>query len=160
MSASPESPWAASLGRVPSGIFILTVRHGDQETGMLASWVQQAGFEPPMVTVAVKQGRYVAQWLDEGAAFVLNLVGKGETRFLKHFGRGFEPDQPAFEGLNIARTDAGMPYLVDTAGYLACQPRQHLDSGDHRIFLAEVTAGAMLNDLEPMVHVRKSGLRY
>lgn len=160
MSASPESPWAAPLGRVPSGIFILTVRHGDLETGMLASWVQQAGFEPPMVTVAVKQGRYVAQWLQDGAAFALNLVGAGETRFLKHFGRGFEPDQAAFEGLEVARTDADVPYLTEAAGYLACQPRQHLNSGDHCIFLAEVTAGAMLNDQEPMVHVRKSGLRY
>ena len=43
------------LGRVPSGIFILTVGTGDRATGMLASWVMQAGFEPPMVTVAVKQ---------------------------------------------------------------------------------------------------------
>ena len=160
MSASPENPWSAPLGRVPSGIFILTVRHGDLETGMLASWVQQAGFEPPMVTVAVKQGRYVGQWLDAGAAFVLNLIGAGETRFLKHFGRGFEPDQPAFDGLSIARTANNVPYLTEAAGYLECQPRQHIDSGDHRIYLAEVTAGAMLNEQDPMIHVRKSGLRY
>ena len=37
---------APVLGRIPSGIFILTIRHADQETGMLASWVMQAGFEP------------------------------------------------------------------------------------------------------------------
>ena len=50
---------APVLGRVASGIYILTIRNQDQETGMLASWVLQAGFEPPMVTVAVKKGRYV-----------------------------------------------------------------------------------------------------
>src|SRR5262249_14596361 len=32
---------AAALGRVPSGLAILTIRNGDQETGMLVSWVQQ-----------------------------------------------------------------------------------------------------------------------
>lgn len=160
MSGSSESPWSAPLGRVPSGIFILTVHHDGRETGMLASWVQQAGFEPPMVTVAVKQGRYVADWLDAGTAFALNLVAVGETRFLKHFGRGFEPDQPAFEGLNIERTAGNVPYLADTVGYLECRPQRHLDSGDHRIYLAEVVSGSMLNDKEPMVHVRKSGLRY
>ena len=62
------------LGRIPSGILILTVRHEDRETGMLASWVKQAGFTPPSVTVAVKQGRYVADWLTAGAPLVLNFV--------------------------------------------------------------------------------------
>ncbi len=64
------------LGRLPSGIFILTIGSGDRATGMLASWVMQAGFEPPMVTVAIKQGRYVGEWLAEGQPFVLNLVGE------------------------------------------------------------------------------------
>ena len=42
------------LGRTPSGVFILTASSGDgQETGMLASWVQQASFDPPAITVAV-----------------------------------------------------------------------------------------------------------
>ena len=52
---------------------------------MLASWVMQAGFEPPMVSVAVKQGRYVCDWLTEGQPFVLNLVGEGQKKLLKHF---------------------------------------------------------------------------
>ena len=46
----------AVLGRVPSGVFILTASDGQgKETGMLASWVQQAGFDPPCDTVAVNQ---------------------------------------------------------------------------------------------------------
>ena len=86
------------LGRVPSGIFILTAGSGDRATGMLASWVMQAGFEPPMVSVAVKKERYLADWISEGQPFVLNLVGEDQAIFLKHFGKGFEPNEPAFEG--------------------------------------------------------------
>ena len=66
----------AVLGRVPSGIFILTVGSGTRATGMLSSWVMQAGFEPPMVSVAVKFGRYVCDWITDGQPFVLNLVGQ------------------------------------------------------------------------------------
>jgi hypothetical protein len=36
----------------------------------------------------------------------------------------------------------------------------HLDSGDHRIFLAEVTGGRLLREDRPLVHVRKSGMHY
>ncbi|QDS97965.1 flavin reductase family protein [Adhaeretor mobilis] len=149
-----------TLGRVPSGIFILTVAKGEQSTGMLASWVMQAGFEPPMVTVAVKQGRYVCDWLTEGQPFVLNLVGDSQKNFLGHFGRGFDPGEPAFEGLETTAAESGVPMLSEALGHLQCEPTSHVDSGDHRIFLAKVTGGALSGDGEPMVHVRKSGGQY
>lgn len=158
---SNETPdYAPILGRIPSGIFILTVRHGDDETGMLASWVMQAGFDPPMVSVAVKQGRYVADWLAAGATFALNVVAENDKQFLKHFGRGFEPGQPAFEGVAISRTDRGTPVLEGAIGFLECTAATHVDSGDHRIFLARVESGQLGRDERPMVHIRKSGLNY
>ena len=152
--------WAGVMGRVPSGIFIVTVRQGEQETGLLASWVMQAGFEPPMLSVAVNRKRYVAQWLSDGAPLVVNLVGEGQTQFLKHFGRGFEIDQPAFEGLALRRTPRGGAILADALGYLDCTPFGHADAADHRIFLARVESGELLQEIAPMVHVRKNGTRY
>jgi flavin reductase (DIM6/NTAB) family NADH-FMN oxidoreductase RutF len=150
----------AALGRVPSGIFILTAGTGDRATGMLASWVMQAGFDPPMVTVAVRQGRYVADWLAAGEPFVLNLVGEGQKHLLKHFVRGFEPGELAFTGLDIGVAESGVPTLLDAVGRLECEPAGSVDSGDHRIFLARVTAGELVNDLSPMIHIRKSGAHY
>jgi flavin reductase (DIM6/NTAB) family NADH-FMN oxidoreductase RutF len=149
-----------ALGRVPSGIYILTIGSGERATGMLASFVMQAGFEPPMVTVAVKLGRYVCDWLTEGQPFVLNLVGEGQNQFLKHFGKGFEPGAPAFEGLSISHCARGVPILKDAMGYLECEPDSHVDSGDHRVFLARVVRGSLHNDVKPMVHIRKSGAGY
>jgi flavin reductase (DIM6/NTAB) family NADH-FMN oxidoreductase RutF len=160
MNSSEVSGLAAVLGKVPSGLFILTVRHDDQETGMLASWVMQAGFEPPMVSVAVKQGRYVEQWLSGGSPFVLNALGENHKSLLSHFGRGFEPGEAAFNGLNVVRTAGGIPALADTLGYLECRPKGHVDSSDHRVFLAEVTAGTLASDVSPYVHIRKNGLKY
>ena len=152
---------APVLGRVASGIYILTIRHQEQETGMLASWVLQAGFEPPMITVAVKQGRYVADWLDQKTPFAINIVGEEQKSLLGHFGRGFEPDQNAFEDLEIQRIGDNLPILSQSVGYLLCTPQSHIDSGDHRIFLAKVEEGKLLDDdPKPMVHVRKTGVHY
>jgi flavin reductase (DIM6/NTAB) family NADH-FMN oxidoreductase RutF len=151
--------FAAVLGRVPSGIFILTARHGGRETGMLASWVMQAGFEPPMLTVAVNRKRYLVDWLASGGPFVMNLVGESQNQFLKHFGKGFEPDEPAFNGLSIERVNE-LPVLADAVGFLICTPTGHVDSGDHRVVLARIDSGRLLHDEPPMVHVRKNGLKY
>jgi flavin reductase (DIM6/NTAB) family NADH-FMN oxidoreductase RutF len=148
------------LGRLPSGIYVLTTRKEANETGMLASWVMQAGFDPPMITVAVRQDRYVAQWLSEGQSFVLNVLSHQQKEMLGHFGRGFEPGATAFEGLATERTLSGLPILVGTLGHLECAPVNHMDSADHRIFLAEVVGGQLQSEERPMVHIRKTGLHY
>lgn len=155
-----ESSWKTALGSVPSGIYILTVRHGEEETGMLASWVMQAGFDPPSVTVAVKKGRYVADWLAAKSPFVLNVLTDEQKNLLGHFGRGFEPGEPAFTDLEIDRTEQQVPVLKETIGYLECEVTGQMDSGDHHIFLAKVTGGNSNEPAQPMVHIRKSGLHY
>jgi len=158
---SNSTGFSPVLGRVPSGIFILTVGTGNRATGMLTSWVQQAGFEPPMISLAIKLDRYTCDWLTEGQPFVLNLVGESQTAFMKHFSRGFEPGMPAFDGVPITHCRRGVPILADALGHLECEPVRHADSGDHRIFLAKVVRGR-LNDAHarPMVHVRRSGAKY
>jgi flavin reductase (DIM6/NTAB) family NADH-FMN oxidoreductase RutF len=148
------------LGRVPSGIFILTVGAASHATGMLASWVMQAGFDPPMVTVAVKKGRYVEDWITRGDPFILNLVAEKQFNLLKHFGKGFEPGEPAFEGIEITHCARAVPILKECLGHLECEPQSHFDSGDHRIFLAKVVRGGLQNDAPPMIHIRKSGKNY
>jgi flavin reductase (DIM6/NTAB) family NADH-FMN oxidoreductase RutF len=92
--------------------------------------------------------------------FVLNVLGAEQKSLLSHFGRGFDQGESAFAGLNVVRTTDDLPVLADALGYLECQPKKHVDSGDHRIFLAEVVAGKMATDGQPYVHIRKNGLRY
>jgi flavin reductase (DIM6/NTAB) family NADH-FMN oxidoreductase RutF len=150
----------AILGRISSGIYILTAGTGNRATGMLTSWVMQAGFEPPMVTVAVKQGRYLADWLTAREPFVLNVVSEGQTSLFKHFGKGFEPGEPAFEGVGVFSCPRGISILDESVGHLECEPDSHFDSGDHRIFLARVVRGRYQEGQQPYIHIRKSGASY
>ncbi|MBY0231225.1 MAG: flavin reductase family protein [Gemmataceae bacterium] len=159
MSLSDEA--AQALGRVPSGLFILTAGHGPAETGLLASWVQQCSFDPPRVSVAVKQGRDVADLLKQGAAFALHLIGEDQGRFLKHFGKGFAPGEPAFTGLAVSRPAGEATVLDEALGHLLCRVAGRFPAGDHDLFLGDIVGGRLaLPDGKPMVHIRKSGLRY
>lgn len=168
MPAAEEAPTGLypALGRLPSGIYILTVgqtgsRPDDQATGMLVSWVQQAGFEPPMISLAVKQGRALSDRLEGGEPFVLNVVADGDKKYLKHFGKGFEPGQPAFDGLQLATTACGVPALADALATLECRAAGGVDASDHRVLVAHVTGGSLRNkEATPMVHVRKRGDHY
>jgi flavin reductase (DIM6/NTAB) family NADH-FMN oxidoreductase RutF len=156
----PQRQLGAALGRIPSGLFIITVRHGPHETGLLASWIQQCSFEPPLVTFAIKHGRFIADWLPVGAGLTVNILDDTQTDLIGHFGRGFEPDEPAFRGLEIRRRDREPPILEECLGYLDCRVVSRHPAGDHELFIAEVAAGGLLNEGRPMVHVRKSGMHY
>ena len=151
---------AAALGRVPSGLFVLTVKHGRHETGMLASWVQQCSFDPPQITAAFGRDRWLLDWLADGAAFTVNVLGEGQKPFLAHFGKGFGRDEPAFEGLEVRRTADSAPVLLAAHAYLDCRVAGRFEAGDHVLVVGRVVGGEVLHDARPATHVRKSGAHY
>jgi flavin reductase (DIM6/NTAB) family NADH-FMN oxidoreductase RutF len=154
----------AVLGRIPSGLYILTARSADgRETGMLASWVQQASFEPPAVTVAVNRKRYLHDWLRTAPAVVLNLIGETQKQYLSQFGRGFPEGEPAFGGISLSRSPGGLPVLADALGWLEGTAGQPIDAGDHLIYVVRITAagrGPRADAEEPWVHLRRNGFGY
>jgi flavin reductase (DIM6/NTAB) family NADH-FMN oxidoreductase RutF len=152
--------WAPALGRIPSGLFVVTARHDGLETGMLASWVQQCSFEPPQLTLSIKRGREIGAWLAEGEPFVVNILDDSQTDMISHFGRGFAPDEPAFDGLAVERAPCGAVVLAEALAFLECRVQSFLPVGDHDLFVARVAGGGLLNEGQSMVHVRKSGLHY
>lgn len=159
-TADPSESLAFALGRVPSGLFVLTAKNGDRETGMLASWVQQCSFAPPQITVALNNARGLIEWLPAGAVFVLNIIPEGGKALIAHFGKGIEPGEPAFDGLQVVRESETPPVLLASHAYLVCRVAQRVAVGDHTLVVAEVTSGAVLQDAKPAVHTRKNGLRY
>jgi flavin reductase (DIM6/NTAB) family NADH-FMN oxidoreductase RutF len=156
----PHRPLASALGRIPSGIFVLTLTRDRLETGMLASWVQQCSFEPPQVSVAVRRGREILSLLGDGTAFTLNILEASQTDMLVHFGRGFTLAQEAFIGLDVRRQLANGPILTEALGYLDCEVVGRFAAGDHEILFSRVISGGLLDEGQPLVHIRKNGLHY
>lgn len=159
-AADPSEALAAALGRVPSGLFVLTARAGRAETGRLVSWVQQCSFDPPQVSVAVNKTSDALDWFADGAPFVLNVIPEGGKALIAHFGKGFAPDEPAFDGLDVRRDGESPPVLLASHAYLVCRVVNRVDAGDHVLVIGRVTAGGVLHDGKPTTHVRKNGLRY
>jgi flavin reductase (DIM6/NTAB) family NADH-FMN oxidoreductase RutF len=150
----------AALGRIPSGLFIMTARQGTTETGMLASWVQQCSFAPPLVCMALSCKRPVSGWLNEGSVFALNILDDSQTDMISHFGRGFSLDEPAFTNLEVSRSPEGLTLLAEALAYLECRVVSRYPSGDHELVIGQVLTGKVQSEGHPMVHVRKSGLHY
>ncbi|MCK6485867.1 MAG: flavin reductase family protein [Phycisphaerae bacterium] len=148
-----------ALARIPSGCAILTARHEGRRSGMLASWIQQAGFDPPAVSVAVKKGRPIEELMDAAGSFALNLIGDDPAPMFRHFGRGYGLDDDAFERLNVTDCDGGVA-LVDAMAILNCRVAGKYDAGDHWIYVGHVTDAKARDEGRPYVHLRKNGMNY
>jgi flavin reductase (DIM6/NTAB) family NADH-FMN oxidoreductase RutF len=159
-SNDPQKQLASALGRLPSGLFIVTLARDGLETGMLASWVQQCSFRPPMISFAVQRGRAIADLLPRDAVFTLNILEAAQTDMIAHFGKGFSLQDNAFAEIDLEREPPYGPVLTESHAYMHGKILERVMTGDHELFLAEVTAGGLLDDGQPMVHIRKNGLHY
>ncbi|MSU79174.1 MAG: flavin reductase family protein [Gemmataceae bacterium] len=159
-TTDPQKSLGSALGRIPSGVFILTLANDRVETGMLASWAQQCSFQPPMISFAVQCNRPIVSLLTVGATFTLNILEAAQTDMIAHFGKGFALTDDAFANLEVERKSPHGPVLKEAHGYLLGTVRSQMAAGDHELFLAEITAGALLEEGQPMVHIRKNGFHY
>jgi flavin reductase (DIM6/NTAB) family NADH-FMN oxidoreductase RutF len=159
-SDDPQRNFAAALGRVPSGLFILTVSQGGQETGLLASWVQQCSFQPPRLSFAVKPDRPIVQLLTADAWLAFNILEASQTDMIAHFGKGFAPGDDAFRGLEILRELGKAPVLAEALAVLEGRVAGRHPAGDHDLFFVDLVGGRVLCDGQPMVHIRKNGTHY
>lgn len=157
---SPSSPAAAeiavALGRVPSGLFVVSWREGEADRGMLASWVMQAGFAPPLLSVAIAESRDLLAAIDRGQPFAVSVLAESQRGLLARFGK---PGPDAFAGLDVQRTASGLAALPDAAAWMECRTATRAAHGDHVVVIAEVVAAGGAGG-EPAVHVRRHGLRY
>jgi flavin reductase (DIM6/NTAB) family NADH-FMN oxidoreductase RutF len=150
-----------ALARLPSGLYVLTVGRGEAATGMLASWVQQVGFEPPSLVVALRKGRPIEAQLRKEGAFCLAVIDEASKSLRSHFARGFEHGEPAFTRVATATSSLGVPYPTAAHAHLVCRVRGIADDwSDHAVVCAEVVGGDARLDAAPLVHVRKNGFAY
>jgi flavin reductase (DIM6/NTAB) family NADH-FMN oxidoreductase RutF len=163
--AAQDAAIAQGLGRIPSGLFIVTWREAEGDRGMLASWVMQAGFAPPMISIAVAPGRDLLGVIESGTRFVVNVLADTQRPLLARFGKPAAAGDDPFAGLSVRRSECGAAIFDEAAAWLECAPVSQTSGTasercDHVVVLARVTAASGGNDLAPLVHVRKNGLRY
>src|SRR5258708_3648277 len=87
MSFSKERV-APALGKIASGLYVVTARIDGAPVGMLCSFVEQAGFEPPMISLAIAPERPITPALGGDGIFGLHVLSKANHGLLKSFARG------------------------------------------------------------------------
>lgn len=157
---SDNSLYAKALGKVPSGLFVITAADGDRQAAYLASFVQQVSFDPLIFSVACHPQRYPCEVIRRTKKFGLNILAEDHHHLLRLFAKGHGPDENP-----VAKTPVhmmhGVPLLRESLGGAVFDVIDQSQPGDHVVFYGLARDGALFNDgLKPWVHVRKSALTY
>lgn len=147
----------AAIGRIPSGVYVITAKRGSEKIGMIGSWVMQAGFEPPCISVAVHPEREIYAAIEETGSFSVNVLSNENMNLMRTFSR-YSPDQ--FNEVPHTDTEWGI-MLNDAVAVLHCKLKSKCEASDHHLFIGEVVDGLHIDHEDaPMVHLRKSGFNY
>ena len=164
---SIDSNLDKALGRISGGLYVVTASQGEGESlrrsAMVASWVSQASFNPPGLSVAVAKDRAIETLMQVGDRFVLNVLRKDNyQKIMRHFLKRFPPGADRFEGVNMLEgTAQGGPILSEALAYLGCRVEQRLEAPDHWIIYAIVEQGNVADTYaSTAVHHRKAGNHY
>jgi flavorubredoxin/flavin reductase (DIM6/NTAB) family NADH-FMN oxidoreductase RutF len=162
-SATSESARTEqALGRLIGSLCIVTTKQEELSGAMLASWVSQATFNPPGLTVAVAKERAIESLLNTGNSFVLNILQQGNhLGLMKQFLKPFAPGEDRFQDLPTETAHNGCPILSESLAYVECRIANRMECGDHWLLYAIAEQGKLLqSEGFTAVHHRKSGTHY
>jgi flavin reductase (DIM6/NTAB) family NADH-FMN oxidoreductase RutF len=138
-----------ALKTLTTGIYIVTSKQGTEINGMIASWVSQVSFCPPLIMVAVKRGRRTHSMIEEGKVFSVNVLDNTQEKLVSLFKNRNKPGDTCLPTpYEIRKT--GTPTINDSLAYLECKLISQITPGDHTIFIGEVIEGALLKKGTPL----------
>ena len=77
-----DKEWLSAFGKMTYGIYVLTTGSAGTINGMIASWVSQVSYDPPLISVAVHPNRYSHQLIEQSKCFALHVVAKDRSDLL------------------------------------------------------------------------------
>jgi flavin reductase (DIM6/NTAB) family NADH-FMN oxidoreductase RutF len=158
MADASLSPIARALGRIPTGLYVVTTVLDGKRAGFVGSFLVQTGFSPPTVCVAVSREREHLRGIHRSEHFAVSILDEASKGLMQPFFKKGLPDP--FEGLDLGEVAGGAPVLTGSLAWLACKVIGEHELPDHVVVFGEVVDARLGREGEPLVHLRRNGLSY
>ena len=129
------------LWRLPTGLYVLGSRHGDQRNLMTCSLAMQLSVAPKIVGVSVDRSAVTWGLVHEGACFALSVLARGDRELVRRFVKPAAHDAAAGTLAGVPYTDGpstGAPVVGAAIAFLDCRVVEEVHLGSHTVFAGEV----------------------
>jgi flavin reductase (DIM6/NTAB) family NADH-FMN oxidoreductase RutF len=148
--------WQKAFGQMTYGIYVLTTRKEDAVNGMIASWVTQVSYDPPLIIAAVHPNRYSHDMIVTTRAFGLHIIDQSQKHLLKRF-KGPDPKEK-FTGLDWMPGKTGVPILNDCLAWFELQVIEQHQPGNHTVFIGNVVDAGVHSQGTPLTTLDYEGM--
>ena len=142
-----------ALRQIPYGLQVVGVR-GNGDGGMnalVASWVTQCSFDPPLIMVAVRKPSRTYDLVKAGKVFSLNLLDKKDRRIIRTLERPARSAGDKLGKVGHVEEDTGAPILRHAFAYAECKVRAVYEPGDHALIVGEVVHAGLRRKGDPLM---------
>ncbi len=151
-----EQQWQSAFGQMIYGIYVLTTRKDDAINGMIASWVTQVSYDPPLIMAAVHPNRYSHDMIVQSRVFGLHIIGQSQKDLLGRF-KGPDPVKK-FSDIAWENGKTGVPVLQNCLAWFELQVQEQHQPGNHTLFIGKVVAAGFHSDDTPLSTLDYDGM--
>jgi flavin reductase (DIM6/NTAB) family NADH-FMN oxidoreductase RutF len=147
------------LGKIPYGILILGSKTESGVSAMVATWVTQVSFKPPLLAAAIEADSTMRRLVEKSGYFSVNLLPSGGKGVAKSFLKSQPSNGTSVSGHQYRAARHGSPFLSEAAASLECRVTEFHTTGDHILFVGEVVEAEVRRD-EEVLTLKETGWKY
>ena len=144
-----------AVNKISYGLYVLSAKQGEKDNACIINTLSQLTSDPLRVSITVNKQNYTHDMiLAEGEFTVSLLTQKVPFDYFKRFGFQSGRDVDKFDGFDAcARGENGIYYITKyTNAYISGKVISTLDLGSHTLFVADVTAAEVLDEVPSLTY--------
>jgi flavin reductase (DIM6/NTAB) family NADH-FMN oxidoreductase RutF len=151
------------LWTMPSGLYVIGSRAGEQRNAMTANLVMQVSSDPKLVGVSVEREAFTHQLISDGRCFSVNIISREDRAIVRKFTKPVEVDEGArtLNGFPFHDGASGAPLLDQAVAFVDCRLERAVELGAHTLFIGEVVdAGFTGSEDTPVLRMEDTRMNY
>lgn len=139
-----------TLGRFATGVTIVTTRGRDGSCiGLTVNSFSALSLDPPLVLWSLGKSQGSLDAFRNCSQFAINVLSESQIALSQRFS---SPVGDRFAGVDFDCSDDGIPLIGGCAAYFLCNIYQHMELGDHLLFIGQVERLGMTRDRALLFH--------
>ena len=139
-----KTEWIKTFKAMTYGIYAMTAAHEERVDAMIASWISQVSYDPPLIGVAVHPNRFSHELIENGGAFAIHVLKKSQKHLVRQF-MGTDSDAK-LRGVDWRPGKTGCPILNDCVACFECELKERIQPGNHTLFFGVVIDAMTVSD--------------
>ncbi|MBI5472807.1 MAG: flavin reductase [Ignavibacteriae bacterium] len=139
----------------PYGLFLVGANGAKGPTVIIATWVSQVSFDPPLVMISIEKESEIRFDIERSKHFSVNVLASGDKEIARSYLR--PPTSETHDELLFGL--GGSPLVKRAIAWLEASIVNSIDAGDHIVFIGKVTEAKLIRQ-DSVLNLKDTGWKY